>query len=54
MKKNYMKPLCETIELDNEESIMLAASGVMTMDKNTKVDQLSNQKDMWGNENVWK
>ena len=54
MKKIYNMPLCRVVELDAENSVMLTASGGVVMDQNTKVDQLSNEKDMWGNEDIWK
>ena len=50
MKKTYMMPLSEVLEMNNEQ--MIAASG-LNMDHNVKVDQLSNKHDMWGNQGMW-
>ena len=55
MKNIYVAPFMKVIELDSENSVMLTASGGMKMDENvTTNSQLSNEKDIWGNESIWK
>ena len=52
MNKIYKTPKMRIIDLVEEG--MIAASPTMKMDQNVKVDQLSNEKDLWGNEDIWK
>ena len=55
MKNTYMEPCIKVIDLDFEDAVMLTASGVMKMDENISTNQqLSNEKDLWGNEDIWK
>ena len=54
MKKIYYRPTNTMVELDNEDAVMLITSGKMKLDHSIKVDQLTTQKDMWGNEDIWK
>ena len=55
--KSYIKPNCRIFDLLAENMIATSA-GSMSFDNSAQIENegemLSNQKDMWGNESVWK
>ena len=58
MKKTYITPNLNIIQLSSEDNILTGSAtrfevGISN-DAMNGSEALSNQKDMWGNEGVWK
>ena len=56
MKKTYFAPVIRMIDLETEGMIAnsLTDGAEFTLSDEEVDTQMSNQKDMWGNESVWK